>query len=121
MKLYELTTLILWINVLIDENKKLDIDKTIKLIENKEIIEYIKKNYRSIDLSLFKSQEISKINELIYLEFEGYGDKGRINKKLGVTKNGLALIVSLITSYIQNKYGESKINDEEIPTTLTMI
>ena len=119
MELYKLTTLILWLNILIDENKKLDIDKTIKLIENKEIVKYIKKNYKSIDLSLFKSSEISQIDEIIYLEFEGYGDKGRIRKKLGITKDGLTLIISLIISYIQNECGDNEITGA--PTTLTII
>lgn len=115
-----MTNLLFLINILIDEGKKLEIDKTINLIEKKNIIEYLKNNYK-LDLSLYNSEEIFKVNEIIYLEYEGYGNKGRIRKKLGIEKEGFTLLIALITSYIQNEFGDKEIDPSNIPTTINLI
>lgn len=106
-----MTTLLLWTNILIDKGKKLDIYKVIDLIKNKRIIEYLKQNYDEIDLSLYKPLDLLNCNELIYSEYECYGSKGRIRKKLGIEKDGLILLTSLITSFIQTKFGDNEINN----------
>lgn len=110
MKLGQLTDIQLWINVLIDKGEKVDMDKTIKLIKEKKIGVYLKNGYSEIDLSLYKPKDLIDISEVIYNEFEGYGSKARIRRKLVITENGLVLLSSLIVSYIQNKFGDEKID-----------
>ena len=106
MKTYQMTSLLLWINMLIDKGNKLEINKTINLIANKKVMEYLKDNYNEIDLSLYELTDLLNCNEIIYSEYDCYGGKGRIRKKLGIEKDGLTLIVALITSFIQNKFGD---------------
>jgi len=110
MQLSQLTVLQLCINVLIDKDEKLELDKTIKLIEEKKIGIYLKNGYSDIDLSLYKPKDLIDVSEIIYNEFEGYGSKARVRKKLGITKDGLILLSSLITSYIQNKFSDEEID-----------
>jgi hypothetical protein len=94
------TFLGLLLNSLVDNGKYLDLKETHEHLRNKTIFEWLKDQFDdSLDLSLYKSEELREIASF----FEDLSVAVNETKKMGITNNGLCLLIAYCFEAIQRQ------------------
>lgn len=91
------------LNSLIDSGKFLDLDLTHQKIQQKQIFPWLHEKFGDqIDVSLYTQQELSEIEEF----FNGLSLNVDEKRKMGITKNGLCMLVAYCFDGAQKKITE---------------
>ena len=94
------TSLGFYLNSLIDKGEFIELEETRDHIENKTLFSWLNNKYKySIDTSLYTSEEL---NEIITF-FEGLSNNVDEERKFGISKNGLSLLLAYCLEGLQTK------------------
>lgn len=87
-------------NALLDSGESLDIQETQVKIEEEKLFSWLKDLYgKRIDISLFSPVDLSELEEL----FASLSNAIDEERKMGIRKNGLCLLIGYCLELIQNK------------------
>jgi len=103
MTLVDLTFFILGLNHLVDQGNSLTFDEVHDHIERGDVIEWLDKRFAgNIDLSIYRgrpeAQEIAKGLQAIHGAYAGAE-----NRKWGVQRNGLCLLIAWVNELVQQR------------------
>lgn len=92
-------------NALVDSGKHLPLQKTHEHLRNKTIFEWLKKEFSDgLDLSLYSEGELQEIASF----FESLSIAVNEQRKMGITTNGLCLLIAYCFEAVQRKPEELK-------------
>lgn len=80
-----------YLNSLVDEGNFLDLEETHQQIRNRTLFKWLKEKFdENIDLSIYSKTELDELQHL----FENLSVSTDEERKMGVKKNGLCLLVA---------------------------
>jgi len=86
------------LNKLVDAEEKISVEITLAKLRERSILEYLKQTFDSkINLNIFSQAEYHEVEET----FNTYWFNIDENKKFGINKNGLCLLISYCLQKIQ--------------------
>ncbi|NLP59399.1 hypothetical protein [Lutibacter sp. B1] len=88
-----------YINSLVDEGETLDLNETHEKIRNKTLFKWLKEKFpEKLDISLYTEEELNAIESF----FESISVAVDEDRKMGITKNGLCLLVAYCLEALQH-------------------
>jgi len=94
-----------YLNSLVDRGKFVELEEIHKHIRNKTLFSWLGEKYSDyLDLSLYS---IDELNEIVGF-FDGLSTAVDEERKMGISKNGLCLLVAYCFEGLQRKPGEFK-------------
>ncbi|WP_300604788.1 hypothetical protein [Niabella sp.] len=88
-----------YLNSLVDSGEFISLSDMKKAIDNKTVFSLLKSRYEDrLDISLYTEEELAKLEEFFY-ELNNVLDEQR---KLGIEKNGLCLLVAYCFEALQH-------------------
>jgi hypothetical protein len=113
MVLRDITTVTQFIqevSIMLDLGKSYSLSEVEKHIENKDVIDWLEKEFpmnpTSVDFSLFQEKDRAFIHNALESVYGGYaGDERR---KWGLQNNGLCLLISWATEIARDVYGQTR-------------
>lgn len=92
-----------YLNSLVDSNESLDLEETHDKIRTKQLFNWLTKLYpQDLDVSLYTADELRKIEDF----FESLSISVDEERKMGVSQNGLCLLVAYCFEGAQRKEKE---------------
>lgn len=100
-KLLNTQCLVYGINSIVDEGATIELSEIQKLVETKEIINFMQKKFKGIELLSIRDDN----KETIEIELHKHSnlfDSDYARKKFGITKNGYIMLSSALVSLMQD-------------------
>ena len=89
-----------YFNSLVDSGEILDLEETHKIIKRKSLFPWLKHKFEDrVDISLYSEKEINEIEEF----FASLSSAVDEEKKMGICKNGLCLLVAYCFEGVQQR------------------
>lgn len=98
------------ISILLDQGAIRSLEEVKKHIENKDVIDWLQREYPMekaiVDFSMFQEKERALIHDALERTYGGYAGDER--KTWGIERNGLCLLISWTTELIRDIYGRGR-------------
>ena len=96
----QFTFLGFFLNSLVDDGKFLDLQETHERIRDRSIFDWLKEKFgEDIDISIYSKEDLNKLTN--FFESLSFGTDEQ--RKMGITKNGLCLLVAYCLEGAQRK------------------
>ena len=91
-----------YLNNLLDDGEKLDLDRTIGAVESHSVYQLLDKEFgEKMDLSII-GENVDDYNQWLRRAWESMATKNRLRRKTGVENNGVSMILALTIEILQH-------------------
>lgn len=88
-----------YLNSLVDSGEFISLSEMKKAIDNKSVFCFLKSQYKDrLDISLYTEEELTRLEEFFY----GLNNVVDEQRKMGIEKNGLCLLIAYCFQAIQH-------------------